>query len=734
MLNYDKLAKIVEEYKNEFPSRWSAESYKWKAVKHFQENWDINAPDFLEMFSKATEKTENLLHTGMFWPRDMMIRYIKDNSDVVRDMFKELFDESKPLSERIIDFTSNVKTLNVINDPSKKHQQTAKAISTYLWLRYPEKYYIYKYDEYSKIAHLVNYPIISKKSSEAEKIQDTINLYNELSTFLARDNSMKQIALQLITSDCYEDKNMKIWAGDLGYYINQKTTESKDYLQSQTTDNDVEKLESMTLRKDSKMQQMRNIPLNQILYGPPGTGKTYNTVVECIHILDNELYNQYLISTDQIGFYKDSLLPKYNQFKKQGRIEFITFHQSYSYEEFVEGIKPEVSGDTKEVEYNVKPGIFKTICEKASTPAVLQNKWNINSDAAIWKVSLSRTYDNPIRKDCFENDRIRIGWDDYGENYEDKATEGKRSLDAFYQKMKKGDIVLSCYTNRIIDGIGIVEGDPIFDSSLSEYKRTRKVNWIVKNIKEDIVEINDNKTMTLSAVYNIGIPLEKVIAILHKYNTQAPITKENDQKFVLVIDEINRGNISKIFGELITLIEDDKRSQLTVRLPYSQKPFTVPKNLYIIGTMNTADRSIAAIDIALRRRFTFIPKMPEVKRVPNEFSMKEAFENLNKKIRILLDEDHQIGHSYFMNVKSIQDLRETWANKIIPLLNEYFYGDWTKLKLLIPGFIVTDKINNKELEDEIGENCYYRFNDPFSLSDDDFIKATLGLKLETTAA
>lgn len=430
----------------------------------------------------------------------------------------------------------------------------------------------------------------------------------------------------------------------------------------------------------------------------------------------------------------DKIRAKFNEYRNLGRIEFITFHQSYSYEEFVEGIKPEVSGDTKEVEYNVKPGVFKTICEKASTPEVLQNKWNINSDAAIWKISLGGTYDNPIRKDCFKNDRIRIGWDAYGENYEDKASEGKRPLDAFYQRMKKGDIVLSCYTNRIIDGIGIVDGDPVFDSSLSEYKRIRKVNWVVKNIKEDIVEINDNKTMTLSTVYNIGIPLEKVIAILHKYNTQAPITKENDQKFVLIIDEINRGNISKIFGELITLIEDDKRSNLSVRLPYSAKLFTVPKNLYIIGTMNTADRSIAAIDIALRRRFTFIPKMPEVKMVLDKFSMKESFENLNKKIRILLDDDHQIGHSYFMKIESIQDLKETWASKIIPLLNEYFYGDWTKLKLLIPGFIITDKINDKELEDEIGENCYYRFNNIFSLNDDDFIKATLGLKLETTAA
>ena len=469
--------------------------------------------------------------------------------------------------------------------------------------------------------------------------------------------------------------------------------------------------------KDSAMKQIKNIPLNQILYGPPGTGKTYNTVIECVHILNNDLYNEYLNSSDKSRFYKDNLLPEYNRLREQGIIEFITFHQSYSYEEFVEGIKPQISEwsstDGDDVKYIGKDGIFKVICRDASKPTVLQNKWDINSDVSIWKVSLGGTYDNPIREDCFKNNRIRIGWDKYGEHYEDEATEGKRPLDAFYQKMKKGDIVLSCYTNRIIDGIGIVEGNPVFDTSLSEYKRTRKVNWILKNIREDIFSINDDTTMTLPAVYKLKIPLNKIIEILHKYNTHAPVTKENSQKFVLVIDEINRGNISKIFGELITLIEEDKRSNLSVRLPYSQETLTVPKNLYIIGTMNTSDRSIATIDIALRRRFTFIPKMPDENLVPDKFNMKEAFKNLNKKIRILLDEDHQIGHSYFMNIETISDLKETWANKIIPLLNEYFYGDWTKLRLLIPG------------------NCYYRFKNPFSLSDDDFIKATMGRKIET---
>ena len=931
MINQDKLAKIIAEYKKDFPNRWPDERYKWEAVKCFQDNWDINASDFVEMFAKATEKTGNLLASSRFYPYAVIYDFAKKEPETLRSMFTNLYNETRPLEDRIEEFQKTSDSLrekfSSVDHLIGNHYQNDNVISTYLWLRYPDKYYIYKYSEYKEVIKILSSDTIFKKGKKAN-ISIGFNLYDEICGFLNKDTELRNMLKQVMTDDCYPDDLLKTLTIDVGFYISRKEIESDDWFPRDYSPNltitdwqnlldnpnifykedleimkrfkdmgdaatclqlakkygeiaqtynirstklakriakhtkcpipygendnskwwpilylgkDADKndegtyvwklrdelskaldkidLSSISLyaksEEDTKMKQMKNIPLNQILYGPPGTGKTYNTVIKAMEIITFEelfrdwflkiyclnndvaskekvlndyisslikINDEHLVSKSIFQFYElqeylkakneilnsdyiqkdpvknnknsyyqhslrryeeflewlsqdryDKIKEKFEEYKSLGRIEFITFHQSYSYEEFVEGIKPEVSGDTKEIEYNVKPGIFRTICEKASTPTVLQNKWNIDSDVSIWKVSLGGTYDNPIRKDCFENNRIRIGWDAYGENYEDKATEGKRSLDAFYQKMKKGDIVLSCYTNRIIDGIGIIEGDPVFDSSLSEYKRTRKVNWIVKNIKEDIFNINDGTTMTLSAVYKLKIPLNKIVEILHKYNAQAPVTQENDKKFVLIIDEINRGNISKIFGELITLIEEDKRSNLSVRLPYSAQLFTVPKNLYIIGTMNTADRSIAAIDIALRRRFTFIPKMPNVNLVPNKFNMKEAFENLNKKIRILLDEDHQIGHSYFMNIETILDLKETWANKIIPLLNEYFYGDWTKLKLLIPGFVSENPIKDKELEDEIGENCYYSFKNPNNdedfINDDDFIKATMGLKI-----
>ncbi len=169
------------------------------------------------------------------------------------------------------------------------------------------------------------------------------------------------------------------------------------------------------------------------------------------------------------------------------------------------------------------------------------------------------------------------------------------------------------------------------------------------------------------------------------------LEKKITKKYVLINYEINRGNISKIFGELITLIEEDKRENMTVTLPYSHGPFTVPKNLYIIGTMNTSDRSIASIDIALRRRFIFKEMMPDVNLIPEkevfDIKLKEIFTTLNERISILLDRDHQIGHSYFMKLKDSNnietDFQRVWFDCIMPLLNEYFYGDWEKLRALL---------------------------------------------------
>lgn len=314
------------------------------------------------------------------------------------------------------------------------------------------------------------------------------------------------------------------------------------------------------ISENNTNNKISNRPLNQILYGPPGTGKTYSTK----NLVNNIIENQ-TISKDK-------------------SCKFITFHQSYSYEEFVEGIKPVIDGSNEKVKYEIAKGIFRKLCLEAN--------------------------------------------------------------------------------------------------------------------------------------------------------------KDKENKYVLVIDEINRGNISKIFGELITLIEEDKRvepngegdfentqvkdNELLVTLPYSKQKFGVPKNLYIIGTMNTSDRSIASVDIALRRRFKFIEMMPQNNLVADfDIDFDKVFENLNNKIRILLDRDHQIGHSYFIKTKynddnrnnNIETLTNIWFSEILPLLNEYFYNDWDKLNLIVPGFITEGNVP-KSLQNEDYKSYEFKTIDDFKNPDD----------------
>lgn len=420
-------------------------------------------------------------------------------------------------------------------------------------------------------------------------------------------------------------------------------------------------------------------PKNQILYGPPGTGKTYNTVIKAMKIINGEKY-------DSVGdeLYKD-LKKQFDNLKQQGRIEFVTFHQSYSYEEFVEGIKPDI--ESGELKYKLEDGIFKNICEKASTLIIedANNNAGLNSNPKIWKVSLMKTGENEIRKDCMKNSRIRIGFDKYGEDISDETVfddGGSRVLSAFINKMEIGDIVLSCYSEKTIDAIGVITSEYKWDDNLPKYKRYREVKWLVKGLNYNILEINSGAKFTLGTVYQLNnISIKDVLDIVNQNNGKQNY-KTNELPHILIIDEINRGDVSKIFGELITLIEEDKRigkkHQMTVTLPYSRKPFGVPNNLYIIGTMNTADRSIALLDTALRRRFDFEEMMPKPELLSENIEgvdLEQLLTQINNRIKNEYDRDHQIGHSYLMGVKNKEQLERAYKNRILPLLNEYFYND-----------------------------------------------------------
>lgn len=377
-------------------------------------------------------------------------------------------------------------------------------------------------------------------------------------------------------------------------------------------------------------------PLNQILYGPPGTGKTYNTIYKALSILEPEIdYKE--------GKTREEAKTKFDEYVASERIVFTTFHQSMSYEDFVEGIKPSTVKGT--ITYKPESGVFKTIAEKAST------------------ITLKDFYDSIVR-DIQNSDSQCIGLPQKsGGNV--TITEKDESL--YYTKESKPAKIACKRITEIIEHYG-----PDF----SEVPPS---------------DIHEKFGGDGSAIWAIGRE------ILRRQEMGCI-------PFVLIIDEINRGNVANIFGELITLIEEDKRignpEETKVTLPYSKdskEKFGVPNNLYIIGTMNTADRSVEALDSALRRRFTFEEMMPDPSKLGKNVdgvNLQNLLTTINRRIEVLKDREHQIGHSYFIGIKSKREIVDVIQKKVVPLLQEYFYGDYEKIMQVIgKGFVTKEKPN-----------------------------------------
>lgn len=471
-------------------------------------------------------------------------------------------------------------------------------------------------------------------------------------------------------------------------------------------------------------------PLNQILFGPPGTGKTYATIDETLNILDPQFM---AANPDVVGAShaerkarRAILKARFDQFAADRRVRFVTFHQSFSYEDFVEGLKATMT-DQGSLKYEVAPGVFQEICGRAqaawsaSQPGQAIAKPIDLAGRRIWKMSLGAAEgaDAYVYDDCMDQDIALLGYGDeldFNGCEDEKQVEEKfiaegedpkqqafaiRMVNTFKNKVKRGDLLIISDGNLKFRAIGEVVSDYFRlkdeERSQDHYKQARKIQWLRKfdpSLSAGEVLHKNFSMQTLYELHPHALDQQKLKHLLAPAGT---VESAGEEPYVLIIDEINRGSVSRIFGELITLIEDSKRAgaeeALSVTLPYSKLPFAVPQNLHLLGTMNTADRSLAGLDIALRRRFVFkeMPPQPALLKnvlIEGDLSVGDLLAKMNERIEVLLDRDHLLGHASFMRLaedggNTLGALASIFRNQVLPLLQEYFFEDWERISWVL---------------------------------------------------
>jgi 5-methylcytosine-specific restriction enzyme B len=810
----DSISTLIEKYKSHLQENTLAEeSYKWSLVNQCKGRPNLDAPDFYEEI-KSINYANLIYGVGI----GVMNHLAKDRPEQYRACFKVLFNEEISLEERLKTFTTETLKIYRELQPNEKHSHhhDERTMATLLAFRNPDKYPFYKdsfYQKYCKLLGIKPKPTGEKYLHYLELVNNLVKEYIE------PDTGLIKLVDSLLPADGYPDTQHKILAQDILYRmldkgIEEAEKEFRNYLKKfsptdltfyfETLDKLIEDLgitdtpslvfstksgrlsfhigrryclilenghlsfiapenyavpgaessyfsggknpawikdtsaamvlqhypalkeavanelqdknsakpkeyDNLVFRKaafdksyranffDFTPEEMtptpkeqeavfpqQNQPLNQILFGPPGTGKTYHTVNKALAICDFPIE----------GKTRAELKNEFDKKVAAGQIVFTTFHQSMSYEDFIEGIKPETLEG--KVTYAVKPGIFKEICSAARTPN---------------QVDFTNAYEN-LRKDLSEKD---------GQQLELKTPTGKG-----FSVSLNSNSNLSLFTGADRKQQGVLTKENLQKHINGEPKFIGWEGYFFGLINH----LNTN----------------------YQYNSEVATTPQN---FVLIIDEINRGNVSQIFGELITLIEEDKRlgreEALEITLPYSKEKFGVPANLYIIGTMNTADRSVEALDTALRRRFSFEEMPPKPRLITTEgrlsaeggevagINLEELLHTINKRIEKLLDKDHLIGHSFFMGVHSLAGLKAVFQNKINPLLQEYFFGDFGKIGLVLGQaffekaalhYQATDNLFAafEEYESsDFSSRPVYRLTNVLKLSDAEFISAVNAL-------
>ena len=659
MFNKIRLKEILAEYKKVFvQQQWPNEKYKWEAVQCFQENWDINSADFAQMLKKSLAKTDNLLRSANNFPKGMITGFAEAAPEAVHSMYMELYDESKDLCERIANFKNKSNTLlERYGNGAAQHYQYENAIMTYLWLRYPDKYYIYKFGEVKAVSLELESDYRFKKGAYEDNIRNFMALYDEICAELQQDDELRNLLNSQITSTCYADPELRTLTIDIGFFIfrywNKKdSTNVPLYAQSQEDDG---QQYWFLNEKNPKMWSIVSMPVGEIRN----------------ETLFNENWNKCKIVKDFIDI-------------KVG--DMVIGYESTPVKQIVTIFRVSAEQDGERIYFEKLEECYSSSIDFATLNAwfkLKKKEYFSITQGSLFKLTKTE-YEFIIDLIHRENPvpTAKKNKDEYSK---------EKFLDQVYMTEAKYDRLVAVLTRK--KNI-ILQGAP----GVGKTYAAKRLAYSIMGEKDDdrieFVQFHQNYSYEdfIMGYKPVEDGFELKYGIFYRFCQKA--ANHPDKDYFFIIDEINRGNMSKIFGELLMLIEADYRETKTT-LAYNGLSFSVPKRLHIIGMMNTADRSLAMIDYALRRRFSFFDMEPGFDSEGfikyQETFANDTFNTLIDRIKELnreiandksLGKGFCIGHSYFCNTKECTDewMQDVVDFDILPMLAEYWFDDTDKLQ------------------------------------------------------
>lgn len=666
MFNQLRLKEALRQYKKDFvATHWNEEKYKWEAVKCFQDNWDIHAADFEDMLSQSLSKTSNLLASTNNFPAGMIIEFAHAAPEKVRAMYMDLFDESKDIFGRIESFKkqSNI-LLKKYKSTAKQHYQHENAITTYLWLRYPDKYYVYKYSEARSVSNKLDSNYKFKKGSYTDNLKSFYDFYNEIRESLKRDSTLIDLFKSQLTDDCYPDSELRTLTFDVGFYISRNISKPADKESNQADSDDMEFTE-----KPKSSEEHRYWWLN----ANPKIWSFSN--LQTSHVQEYTLFNE-----------NGNKRRVFQNFLDARAGDLVIGYESNPVKQVVALAKVSAANDGKKIcfektESLVNPIDYRTLKE---CPELEQMEFFQNPNGTFFKLT----------KDEYEfiMDMIReenpLTSKDMNTSYTKKDF-----LSEVYMNENQYDRLSGVLLNKMNL---ILQGAPGVGKTFTAKRLAYSLMGEKDDSRIEFVQFHQNYSYEdfVMGYRPSGDSYELKYGIFYQFCKKAE--NQPDKKFFFIIDEINRGNLSKIFGELLMLIEKDYRGTKAT-LAYNGMPFSVPKNLYIVGMMNTADRSLAMIDYALRRRFSFFEMAPAFeskgfKEYQHSLDNRTFNELISEIVKLngeisrdkSLGKGFCIGHSYFCG-KTKETCTNEWMQSVVnydilPMLSEYWFDDDTKVQ------------------------------------------------------